>query len=167
MFIVKDYTTLKQLDYPLTQLDTWWLSDHKMDDSFLWFYYLEDKNFNAKLGNKKVNIIGAIEFSNSVGNTCKEMLLTPSLTINNIQVESSFNSESQKRKGFGTLIIKNFEKYAISQNVKSISFAVEEDNLSAIKFYEKVGYTNLYNVNNEKCMFNNGEKNCFIYFKNL
>lgn len=48
-------------------------------------------------------------------------------------------------KGIGSLLVKNVEELAIKQNCKRIRLITTNDNLSALRFYQKRGYL-LYEV---------------------
>lgn len=143
-------------------LDTSWLVDAKETNSKLWFFCVDDIETNALYNGEEVTIVGAVEFFYGAGDTGKEATVLPALTINNIQVESE-----HKRKGYGTEIISEIQKHSVENNIKSISFAVEEDNVEAIAFYKKLSFKELLDENKKQFSFHNGKKNCLIFYKNL
>ena len=70
--------------------------------------------------------------------------------------------ESERRKGIATELIEFSIEYLKSQNIKSFYLEVNENNLIAIKVYEKLGFNNISTRSNYY-----GNESAIIYQKYL
>lgn len=66
--------------------------------------------------------------------------------------------------GEGTLLLKQMFQYAKENNIQKIFLDVAEDNVPAIKLYEKMGFSPM---NRRKSYYQNGKKDALIYVKVL
>ncbi len=72
-----------------------------------------------------------------------------------------------KRKGIGSILMKELEKLCVSGNMKRIVLEVREKNTRAIKFYKKLGYEEIKILNDYYTMSYRGSKNAIFMAKNL
>ena len=69
-----------------------------------------------------------------------------------------------RHQGEGTNLLKQMFQYAKENNVQKIFLDVAEDNISAIKLYEKMGFLSMHR---RKGYYQNGKKDALIYVKVL
>lgn len=66
--------------------------------------------------------------------------LAPSSDSTSLQVSKLYVIKNQQRSGIGAAIIYYIETYSIMQNVHRLWLTVNRQNLTAIHFYEKMGF---------------------------
>ena len=102
-----------------------WLLFHK---EIISKYSLITKNINKRFKNKKTTIVIDQRKKASV-------IIEPSVGLVVIGVSSEFQG-----KGYGSLLLQEFENRAKEMNYKLINLTVRNDNTQAIKAYERNGW---------------------------
>ncbi len=95
-------------------------------------YHLVKKNLKAKFG-KKRNALKHISEINATDEIKSNTMNETGLVVIGVVSESH-------GKGFGTLLLREFENKTIQLNIKKMGLAVKSDNSKAIKSYETNGW---------------------------
>lgn len=64
--------------------------------------------------------------------------------------------EEYRHQGIGKILMNRIKEFAHDKNIKRIELSVWVDNVSAIKFYERMGFVNY--LNNMCCIIEDGDK---------
>ena len=59
-----------------------------------------------------------------------------------LDIETLFVKKEYRNKGIGKELIKFMEKIAVSKNIMHFHIITNENNVNALKIYEKIGYKN-------------------------
>lgn len=160
----KDYLSTKLGDYYIKKMIKWFVLNKEcisycifLNNEMAGYVMGAPKFYNKRLNKyiffpalfsllKKIYIIFDINFWKKIYwrligafNKVKEQEKSKEFILVSIGVSKDFSN-----KGFGKILVEEFEKEARKRNYQFIKLSVFSDNINAIKFYEKLNYVKIF-----------------------